>query len=167
MATCCFCAVGLDTPTRTYAVEKEPTGRAKWAPPTWITCRVIGSRAETKKHRNAKTQKPRDGGEIGAGRRVPGVGLPPLFPAKGFARADGARWESRTSGFLSFPFWEGEAPAFASLLRRSSRFGCEGWKPASAGEGRPAEPTRHSEPGTENLDLGAQWPLRYTDIPPT
>ena len=41
MATCCFCAVGLDAPTRTYAVEKEPTGRAKWAPPAWITCRVI------------------------------------------------------------------------------------------------------------------------------
>ena len=28
----------------------------------------------------------------------------------------------------------------ASLLRRSSRVGCEGRKPASAGEGRPAEP---------------------------
>jgi len=44
---------------------------------------------------------------------------------------------------------EGEAPAFASLLRRSSRFGCEGWKPASAGEGRPAEPVWEGEAPAE------------------
>jgi len=52
-----FCAVGLDTPTRTYSDEKEPTRREKQAPPTDITCRVIASLREKPKRQKVKKSK--------------------------------------------------------------------------------------------------------------
>lgn len=48
-------------------------------------------KGETQKRRNAKTQKPRDEGEIGARRRWPGTGFPLSLSANGFTASQGGR----------------------------------------------------------------------------